>query len=782
MVSYFIVNFMPLMILLAIVAMMFVNKDVKLPAANLFNVIVFIMFLITVISAVNVDKDVSGLSAAEAQRIIWLHMFMSASSYILRPFLILIEILIIIEKNKYKLLCMIPAIVNALIFSTALFGSKVAFFIDGESCWHAGPLQPSIYLTQLFYLLLLLIISVNSFRESSKRKSVVLLAILTQAVLAAILEYNNVNPSYTDSVTALCILEYYIYLTTVHRQELAAKLDDYVSEVEKAGFQMRKLTKEVIVAFANSIDAKDKYTRGHSSRVADYSRRLAEMNGKNEEKCEEIYYAGLLHDIGKIGIPESIITKEGKLTPEEYETIKQHPVLGEQILGSISDFPYLSVGAFGHHERYDGKGYPRGLKGTEIPEIARIIAVADAYDAMTSKRSYRDPIPQQHVREEIVKGTGTQFDPVYARLMLHLIDEDLEYELSEREKAKELDERDEFLVGEFRSEVAAGILLTPCMTTLHLTVSACDKKMGKKPEAALLFFDSLDGCAHAEEKNQKDLNYFEYGTAWLDGRSETIGARKMGTRVLENGGRDSLGESDYVVEALRIKDHALIRVISKKQTIEVIMALPDRSRYLYLGLTGENCHFRHIDVVKTEEESPEDAIPRIAEEISYVNGPVGDMPNVQVDDYRTAHSEGIRIVDGLRVSFHAKCLPTARLVWHCPFIDVFCSDDGVVNGDSYRDLAFMRFDGEFWECDPNCSARLNIKKTDEFAGWDAWKQFNMDGYDATVTFRVKDNEITIMTENAGICIQNTAIMTDINKTIYAAITGDQVAITNIRIK
>ncbi|MBQ3905425.1 MAG: hypothetical protein II743_01535, partial [Lachnospiraceae bacterium] len=152
MVSYFIVNFMPLMILLAIVAMMFVNKDVKLPAANLFNVIVFIMFLITVISAVNVDKDVSGLSAAEAQRIIWLHMFMSASSYILRPFLILIEILIIIEKNKYKLLCMIPAIVNALIFSAALFGSKVAFFIDGESYWHAGPLQPSIYLTQLFYL------------------------------------------------------------------------------------------------------------------------------------------------------------------------------------------------------------------------------------------------------------------------------------------------------------------------------------------------------------------------------------------------------------------------------------------------------------------------------------------------------------------------------------------------------------------------------------------------------------------------------------------------------
>lgn len=163
--------------------------------------------------------------------------------------------------------------------------------------------------------------------------------------------------------------------------------------LEKQTKRDQKLLHEVITAFANSIDAKDEYTHGHSSRVAEYSKKLAEMNFKTEQECEEIYYAALLHDIGKIGIPDSIITKDGKLTDEEYETIKQHPALGAKILKSITEFPYLSIGAGGHHERYDGKGYPHHLKGTDIPEIARIVSVADAYDAMSSKRSYRDPIP-----------------------------------------------------------------------------------------------------------------------------------------------------------------------------------------------------------------------------------------------------------------------------------------------------------------------------------------------------------------------------------------------------
>ena len=139
----------------------------------------------------------------------------------------------------------------------------------------------------------------------------------------------------------------------------------------------------------------------------------------------------MLHDVGKIGVPDEIINKPAKLTDEEFDVIKKHPVIGGEILTSISEFPALSTGARWHHERYDGKGYPDGLSGEDIPEIARIIAVADTYDAMTSKRSYRDPLPQDVVRAEFIKCKGTQFDPKFADIMVNLIDEDIDYHMKE---------------------------------------------------------------------------------------------------------------------------------------------------------------------------------------------------------------------------------------------------------------------------------------------------------------------------------------------------------------
>lgn len=195
---------------------------------------------------------------------------------------------------------------------------------------------------------------------------------------------------------------------------------------------MRSMMEETSYALAEAIEAKDEYTHGHSSRVAQYSEMIAELAGKDEKERQNIYLAGLLHDVGKIGIPEGIINKDSKLTDEEYAIIKTHPVIGNQILQKIKKNPDLSIGAHYHHERYDGRGYPEGLKGEEIPEIARIIAVADAYDAMTSKRSYRDILPQEVVRNEIVKGKGTQFDPEFAEIMLTLIDKDTEYSMKEK--------------------------------------------------------------------------------------------------------------------------------------------------------------------------------------------------------------------------------------------------------------------------------------------------------------------------------------------------------------
>ncbi|MCR4611197.1 MAG: response regulator [Lachnospiraceae bacterium] len=185
----------------------------------------------------------------------------------------------------------------------------------------------------------------------------------------------------------------------------------------------------VVSSLAAAIDAKDAYTNGHSRRVAEYSREIAKRYGYNETQQQKIYMMGILHDVGKIGVPDEVINKPGKLNDEEFAQIKKHPVMGGEILDNITEMPEIADGARWHHEKYAGNGYPDGLKGEDIPEVARIIAVADAYDAMTSNRSYRKVMPQSKVRQELVDGRGTQFDPKFADIMISMIDDDKDYEM-----------------------------------------------------------------------------------------------------------------------------------------------------------------------------------------------------------------------------------------------------------------------------------------------------------------------------------------------------------------
>lgn len=190
-----------------------------------------------------------------------------------------------------------------------------------------------------------------------------------------------------------------------------------------------RLFLHVVASLAEAIDAKDTYTNGHSGRVARYAREIAKRYGYSQKKQDNIFMMALLHDVGKIGVPDEVIKKPGRLTDEEYECIKKHPTIGGKIIGNIQEMPNLSSGAKWHHERYDGSGYPEGLKGAAIPEAARIIAVADAYDAMSSRRSYRAALSQDEVRREIEKGKGVQFDPTFADIMISMIDEDKDYNM-----------------------------------------------------------------------------------------------------------------------------------------------------------------------------------------------------------------------------------------------------------------------------------------------------------------------------------------------------------------
>lgn len=222
-------------------------------------------------------------------------------------------------------------------------------------------------------------------------------------------------------LVALCMYCFIRMLRTKEKEQIAK------NKLECSNRMMiRTLTK--------TIDAKDHYTNGHSMRVASYAEKIAHKLGKPKSFRDKVYYAGLLHDVGKINVPEEVINKKGKLTDEEYAQVKVHPIAGFQILRDVEDADsFISDAARYHHERFDGRGYPCGLAGDDIPEVARIVGMADAYDAMASNRSYRSALPQSVIVDEIKRNRGRQFDPRMADAMLELIGEDQEYSMRQKE-------------------------------------------------------------------------------------------------------------------------------------------------------------------------------------------------------------------------------------------------------------------------------------------------------------------------------------------------------------
>ena len=557
---------------------------------------------------------------------------------------------------------------------------------------------------------------------------------------------------------------------------------DQLKEQEKGS---RRLFEQTITSLVSAIDAKDEYSRGHSVRVAEYSKKIAETMGKSEDECARIYYAGLLHDVGKIGIADGILTKNGKLTDDEYKEIKKHPGIGKEILSGIREYPFLSVGAHYHHERYDGKGYPEGRKGEDIPEIARIMAVSDAYDAMTSNRSYRNAMPQQIVREEIVKGSGSQFDPKIAEVMQHLIDVDEEYVMKEREEIKELAGKNELVCTDYRKEISDGIRITSTITKLRLKTDPTEQGDTAKYLPTLILFDAEDGNVHTGEKLIRAMHYFEYAEVRFDGDTKISGARTSRVDISDVEMRRTsilkkIRDNVYDVEMVKYKDHVMITMDNGLRKVQVIVALPDSSRYVYAGITGEHCRISDVSVKKQEVTVEEDYIPRIAPEISYIDGPEGDIPNVQVDGYRTAATEGIPIRGKMEIRFHTMSLPTAHLIWHCPYIDIFRSADGKVDGEGYAEHALVRLDGEYWAPDGSIRNQMQVTRRDDFLGWEGWKEKNKQGYECVVTFDRRDEEVTMITENLGIRIRNITYI-DKHKDLYIALTGDQCALTDIRI-
>ncbi|MBR2864093.1 HD-GYP domain-containing protein [Candidatus Saccharibacteria bacterium] len=288
------------------------------------------------------------------------------------------------------------------------------------------------YVFPLSALLIELIALIKYRRNLSKRMLLPLIIFVVLPMWAGIMQFFIHGVSITGMTIVVMTVVLYCFsvfdTNEIVEQARQRELDILKEKQEMSEMMISQTTS----ALAEAIDAKDKYTQGHSRRVAEYSVMIAKIAGKSREECDELYLIALLHDVGKIGIPDNIINKEGRLTDEEYAVIKTHPSIGRDILSKINISPQLAIGASFHHERYDGKGYPFGLKGEEIPELARIIACADAYDAMASKRSYRDVLPKEVIRAEFEKNLGKQFDPRFGKIMIGLIDSDRDYEMREK--------------------------------------------------------------------------------------------------------------------------------------------------------------------------------------------------------------------------------------------------------------------------------------------------------------------------------------------------------------
>ena len=214
-----------------------------------------------------------------------------------------------------------------------------------------------------------------------------------------------------------------------------------MNEIKRINLELANTYEKLEKAYLDSIqtlrytvEAKDPYTRGHSDRVAEYAVLIGEKLGLSDEDLKTLRVGGLFHDIGKIGIPDSILLKDARLTDEEYSEIKNHPSIGAHILCNAEVFKDIIPIVKHHHERFDGRGYPGNLQGESIPYFARIAAIADAFDAMTSKRTYRNSLPIEVVREEIEKNLGTQFDSEIGQVFLEIIDN--EYDKIEEIKEK----------------------------------------------------------------------------------------------------------------------------------------------------------------------------------------------------------------------------------------------------------------------------------------------------------------------------------------------------------
>jgi hypothetical protein len=366
--------------------------------------------------------------------------------------------------------------------------------------------------------------------------------------------------------------------------------------------------------------------------------------------------------------------------------------------------------------------------------------------------------------------------------MVSLIDDDKDYKL--RENVDDIDTRPEeyLIIEEYRSKVTKGILIENIVTKISFEWSLDTNSPTGFSAPSIIIFDAYDGRIHSDEKSIEAFGYLEFCEIWFNGHYNSTKAKNMEVNITQKSENNvDLFTASYEMVAAKYEDHVKIVISSAAEIIEVLIALPENSKYAYIGLTGEYCEINNITIEKTEEEFTARDFQRIAAANNYINRLEGDLPNLQIDRFRSASSEGVLITDGLNIEFHTMSLPSANFIWNCPYIVIFSADDGKVDGENYLEYALIKMNGEA-ESDSTISNNdVTVKKTKAFKNWDKWKEDNKNGMECHISFRILGDTVAMAAENMDFRINNSTTFLVRPDKLYFALTGDECAITDIRI-
>ncbi len=649
------------------------------------------------------------------------------------------------------------------------------YTFDENNRYQRGPLFLISYVIPVVCPILQYIVIRQNRKKFSKIINIALTLYIFVPIVMGIVQIFAYGISIVNMAMVLVSASLYIFTYLDINDRVIRAHEIELANLEGRQRGMWRLLDQCASAFSGSVERRDQYSVGHSKRVATLARRIAETAGKDSEVCLSVYYAAIFNDVGYASLSDKKIEEAGSPGEAGAAARREKALLASDILSVVTEYPVLSKNVRSSHEHYDGSGYPDGLKGDDIPEAARIVAVADAYDRMRSKTRDRDPLPLNIVREMFVRDAGIRYDPAFAEIMIGIIDEEIRTGSESGTRSIESG----LVCDEYRSTISSGIPVTENVVRISFDCGSEGAESGLFSAPSIIVFDSYDRRVHSSEKAIEAYQYCEYGEFWFNGHSISTNIDDMRNSFSVSGAPAEHGK--YSIVAGRFSDHMSLRLESAEGAAEWVIALPDSTKSSYIALTGEHCRLENIEVSDEGRELSEGDIPRIADKKSYIDRLESDIPNVQVDRTRSAATQGIKISDAMRLRFHSKSLPTANLVWHCPYVVLFSSDDGMVYGCNYREYALIKLNGEKEGTDEFAANSFSMKKSPAFPGWDIWKESCKRGMEFEVRFRKRGNRVELGAVNMGITVENTTTITDGGETVYAALTGDQVALTDIRI-